>query len=249
MKKIRNKELGEKAKSASGLPIAFLVALIVAALAYIAMIRIEENTLSNYSRTGIFVSTQKVSEDTVITEENAEELFAQKEIDTQIVPENAVTDITELYGKALKCDVEPNTTLTASMTYDVNAIYSQFSDPKEIGLSVTDISQAATGIVRTGDYVDIYVYSKNKNVSNITAGEVIDDRSERADAKSSGPMYKNIYVSKAFDAAGVAISNEDDVTTCQRINIVVNASDATKLYNAVQNGEIYISRTVTEKDQ
>ena len=260
MKK-REKEVKEKNRNASALPIAFLIAIILAVLAYLAMLRVESNTLSNFTKSNIYVSTQLVGENTVLNEQNASQYFEQKAVDALAVPADAVTDISTLYGKAMRFDLGANTPVTMSMTYDVNKIYAQFEDPKEIGLSVSDISQAVTGVVRSGDYVDIYIYSnersggisslleEDKEEDDTDSPKLTTDTASRNKITATKPLYTNVYVSKAFDASGAIIPNDDKTTTCQRINIVLNTEDASKIYDAVQKGTVYISKKVYTSDK
>lgn len=259
MKRQKDTVVKEK-KNISALPIAFFVALVVGVLAYLAMLKIETNVLSGYERTKVYVSAQTIGEDMVLTQDNIPTYIVEKTIDTDNLPAGAVTDVTTLIGKALKYDVTDNSVLTDTMFYDVNKIYAQFTDPKEIGLNMSELSQAVSGIVRTGDYVDIYIFSdSNQSVvealraSNETQSGESQTTGRAGKDKTEGtsvitPMYKNVYVSKAFDSAGAQIANEDTTTTCQRINIVVNAEDASRIYEAVRKGTIYISRTVKNSD-
>ncbi len=240
MKKVREpkeKNIKNKKNKGNALPITFVIALILGVVAYFAMLRGEENVLKKYEKTAIYVASSVIPANTIITEDNAELYFTPSTISNETLPEHALYDLKDIYDKACYFEIGVKTPVTLNMFYDVNLIYSQFDDPQEIGLNATEASQIINGIIRTGDYVDVYV------IQNQQAQES-DESITYVSRSNEKPLFSRVYVSQAFDAAGKMIENSNDSAVTQRINLVLEGKDAAQLFRALQTGVLYISRNV-----
>lgn len=244
MKKIKESKVREKKSLNVGLLVTFVFALIVVALGYVAMIKTEENVLRNYEKEDVCIVTKEIAANTELTETNIVEYVTTKTIDKSIVPEDAIKDVAALTGKSLRINVKPGTPLSDSMVYTVNEVYANMKAPKELSLSMSDLVQGVSGIVRTGDYIDIYILQKTPYSYSLSEAEM------QQQINSSGEaILKHVYVSGAFNANGAIIPNFDRESSCQRINVVVEEEDTKLLYNKMLDGYVYIIKEVTTLDQ
>lgn len=242
MKKAKEPKMKKEKKSTSlGFLITFVLVLVVVVLGYTAMIKIETNVLSNYEKEAICVVTNDIAKGTVITEDNVSKYIDNKEIDKSITPSDAVVDVATLYDRALKIDVKAGTPLTESMLYSVDNILATMKNPKELSLSLSDLVQGVSGIIRTGDYIDVYILEK-ANTSYSLSGAT-----EQSTYKPA-PILSHVYVSGAFDSNGTEISNSDNVTACQRVNVIIEEESAQTIYSKILNGYVYAVKEVDETD-
>lgn len=237
MKKVKEKKIKEK-RHGSILPVAFLVAIIVAGVVYVSMLRMEVNILNDYEKVTVYTIASDIAKNTVITEDNTDMYFTTTEVEKSVLPADAIYNLEDIEGKAISFDATLGTILTRSMFYSINDIYSKYNNPKEIGLSMSDISQAVGGIIRTGDYVDVYILTK-QNTSSLSSAELDTYRPMK-----TAPIYSHVYVSKAFDSSGNVIENSDKTSVCQRINVIVGEDEVNTLYKSILDGSIYISKAV-----
>lgn len=228
--------------------IAGLVSIVIASLSYWLLLSAENRVLSEYDRTSVYVLSSDIAAGTQITDKS---YFTEKQIDSSVVPENAITDLSQIKDTYALYDLSKNTVLTDNMFYSIN---NAENGTKEIGISLLSLTSGVNGIIRESDYIDLYIYTGNANSSKLTstsettvinndgsvaylnAGESISTEGTVDTSLSVSPTYKRIYVSKAFTSDGVRISNSDTTSITSRINIVVPESDADYITGAILNG-------------
>ncbi|WP_027431979.1 CpaB family protein [Lachnospira multipara] len=238
--------------------IAGLVSIVIASLSYWLLLSAENRVLSEYDRTSVYVLSSDISAGTQITDKS---YFTEKQIDSSVVPENAITDLSQIKDTYALYDLSKNTVLTDNMFYSINDAE---NGTKEIGISLSSLTSGVNGIIRESDYIDLYIYNGNANSSNLTStsettvingdksvtylnpGESISTKGTVDTSLSVSPTYKRIYVSKAFTSDGVRISNNDTTSITSRINIVVPESDADYITGAILNGASISATICTE---
>ncbi len=247
----KNDKKNKKAKKTGKLSIAIiagLVALIFSVVAYWALLSAEDKALNKYDRTTVYVLTTDVAAGTQLTDAS---LFATKNIDSSVVPANAITDISSIKDTYILYDVSANSIVTDNMFYSINE---SENGTKEIGIALSSLTSGVNGIIRESDFVDLYinfgtsnsttldsdttttVVSSDGSVAYLSEGENISAATSMEAGVSVSPTYKNIYVSKAFTADGVRISNSDTTSITNRINIVVSEADADYIIGSILNG-------------
>lgn len=241
----------KKAKKTGKLSVAIiagLVALIFSVVAYWALLSAEDKALNKYDRTTVYVLTTDVAAGTQLTDAS---LFATKNVDSSVVPANAITDISSIKDTYILYDVSANSIITDNMFYSINE---SENGTKEIGIALSSLTASTNGIIRESDFVDLYinfntsnstslesdtkttVVSSDGSVAYLSEGENISAATNMEAGVSVSPTYKNIYVSKAFTADGVRISNSDTTSITNRINIVVSEADANYIIGSILNG-------------
>ncbi|WP_027438733.1 SAF domain-containing protein [Lachnospira multipara] len=238
--------------------IAGLVSIVIASLSYWLLLSAENRVLSEYDRTSVYVLSSDIAAGTQITDKS---YFTEKQIDSSVVPENAITDLSQIKDTYALYDLSKNTVLTDNMFYSINDAE---NGTKEIGISLSSLTSGVNGIIRESDYIDLYIYTGNTNSSNLTStsettvinnngsvtylnpGESISTEGTVDTSLSVSPTYKRIYVSKAFTSDGVRISNSDTTSITSRINIVVPESDADYITGAILNGASISATICTE---
>lgn len=243
MKKIKENRNREKKSVNLGLLITFILALAVVALGYVAMIKTEQNILTNYEKSAVCVVVSDIARHDKFTEDNINSYVVIKEIDKSIIPEGAITDLTELVGKSTRVELKVGTPITTTMLYEENELYASMEEPKELALSASDLIQGVSGIIRTGDYIDVYLLSKSQTTYSLS-----DEQMQTFNTNTGEPILKHVYVSGAFDAAGKIIPNSDKTTACQRFNIVLDKKDASAFYKGLLDGNIYIQKEISVED-
>ena len=155
MRKIRKER---KNKNTNAFVMAGVVALLFSAIGYGVMLAGENAVLGKYDRTSVYILKEDLKSGTQIDDKNVSEYFNSKNIDTEIVPTNAITDLKQLDGTYIKQDTPKNSVITESMFQKMDEV---IEGDKEIGINISSLAGSVNGILRASDYIDIYIIPKN----------------------------------------------------------------------------------------
>lgn len=241
-KKSIDTDTAQKGKSV--LPGAILMALIVAVVLYFVMINVEKNVLANYEKGQVIITGTAVPQNTLITEENAGAYFKSAELDKNIIPDNAITDLAELYGKAPYFELAPKTALSSNMFKNIDEIAAGMKEPKLMAISTDGVTRIVNGIIRSGDMVDIYIVEPSTEGEQSEMGAETESGTGTETEPDEGPAYAGVYVQEAFDGAGVSIPNEDKTSLCQNINVLFEASKIHEYYEKAENATVYVVKHI-----
>ena len=180
------------------------------------MLQMEKKVLTQYERGSVLTAIQEVPRGILLTEENWQQYFAEKQIDKSVLPEKAVTASVQIIGYRPVYDIASGTLLTENMFENFNIRLEQFKEPVIAGVKADDIYQVAGGILRAGDVIQIY---------SVQAGETV-------------PVWQEIYVQQVFDASGKQIENADRTTAAQRMNLYLEQEDVARFYTELAAGSL-----------
>lgn len=207
----------------------FLYCMILTAILYGFLIYLEKTILQEVEVVDVYVVKADVGEKVLITEENAATYFAKASRAVDTIPVGCVQDISEIYNSFTTKEYVVNDIITASGFTSEKSKIEDIVNPVEVSISVSSISQAVGGILRAGDYVNVWTVSATNynGVSDITAACV----GERA------------YVSRAFNSSGVELERGAiiDNSTATVINIIMSEDDEEEFNIALASGTIRLA--------
>lgn len=193
-----------------------LAALLAAVAVFTVMLQMEKKVLTQYERGSVLTAIQEVPRGNLLTEENWQQYFAEKQIDKSVLPEKSVTTPLQIIGYRPVYDIASGTLLTENMFENFNIRLEQFKEPVIAGVKADDIYQVAGGILRAGDVIQIY---------SVQEGETV-------------PVWQEIYVQQVFDASGKQIENADRTTAAQRMNLYLEQEDVARFYTELAAGSL-----------
>ena len=202
----------QKKKMTGGVIAAFAASLAVFAV----MVHIEKSILGGYEKCTIYVAAAEIPKGQSVTQENLPQYFAERQLDKSCIPEAALTSPEQVTQLAAVFDIDSGTLLTRGMFRDVNGIEEAMEQPVIAGFKADDISQAAGGVLRAGDRVDIFAVKE----------------------EGASPVWTNVYVQQVFDASGNAIPNSDRSTAAQRVNVLLEKSEVADFYTELACGSL-----------
>lgn len=157
MRKIGKGTTKTKGKNTNRFLIAGIIALIFALLSYSLMIALENIVLSKYDRVTVYTLKEDFAKGTQITDTSN---FKKKTVDSAIVPEGALTSLSNIQGNYVKYDLPANTVVTNKMFQNIEDVV---AGTNEIGIAMADLTGSVNGILRASDYIDIYIVPSNYN--------------------------------------------------------------------------------------
>lgn len=209
--------------------VAGILSIILAVGSFFFLTMVEKVILNGATQSYVYVTKDEIKSGTILKESDFEKIV----VSDQIVPTNAISDSKQAEGCYAEIDLGKGEILTTPKLKKVEDV---IDGDKMVGISCDNLSTAVNGIIRTSDYIDIYVFSDDGTVNADGSGI----------AESSKPAFANIYVLSAFDENGKIITNADDTSIAKNFNVVINEADADKLVNALSNNKIYITKSTKE---
>ena len=195
-----------------------IAALVAAVAMFIVMVQVEKNVLENYEKGIVLVATHTIPKGKLITGENLSQYFTTMELDIGCIPDTAITDVEQMNGLVAQCQVEQGVVVTKGMFENLNEILQKMEEPVIAGFKADDMYQVAGGVLRSGDRIHIYT---------VTDGQAV-------------LAWESVYVQQVFDSTGANISNEDDTTVAQRVNVYLEKEDVAAFYTGLAMGNLRV---------
>lgn len=216
---MRKKDKEEKRKLGKRLRTGGILAALVAAVAvFTAMVQMEKNILTQYERGMIYTALKAIPEGQIITEENWEQYFQEKQLDKSCIPPTALNTPEQVIGLVAAFPIEQGVLLTQGMFHRLDDILKQMDSPVIAGFKADDISQVAGGVLRPGDRVNIYAVRE----------------------EGTSLVWADVFIQQVFDASGGSISNTDSTTAALRINVYLDRSEVEEFYSELSNGSLRV---------
>ena len=207
----------------------FLYSFFVAFALYTLMLFVERVMLKDKEYVGLYVTASAVDRETVITAENMHIYFTLQEREADSLPEGYITDLGLLDGKILCRDYVKNEVITMSGFTDIDERISGIEKPVEVSFSAGNLSQVAGGVLRAGDYINIWSVSEGAGY----------DRS----AIIAESICQYAYVSRVFSASGEEVKSDDrDGHGATVINIIIPSEMEEKFNIALSKGTLRAGR-------
>ncbi len=238
MKKIiyRQKKADKVKKEKSGVSAkVILCSVIVSAVLYALLIFVEKSIVDSEATKQVYVSVKEVPENLLITAENIGGYFALMERPLSAVPDNAVENAAELYGKYTGRMIDKNEILTGNSFSSLDERTRGIEHPIEVSLNASSLSQMVGGVIRAGDYINIWaVKNTNINGESVTKTENI---------------CTHAYVTRTFTSSGEEASGNDKDKATLVINIIIPAEQEEEFNRAIVEGTVRVGRYMYDAEE
>ena len=209
-----NKPVMEKMKR-GGVLAAFLAAVAV----FVVMLQMEKSVLEQGEKGTVLVAVSEIPKGRMLSVSDAEQYFAVREVDVELIPGSAVQMLEDLDGKNVAYGIEAGSILTQGMLVEPDRIIKEMKAPVIAGFKADDLYQVAGGVLRKGDKIHVFHVTEEQEVMLI---------------------WENLTVQAVFDQVGNQISNEDAFSAAQRINIYLDKADIDDFYARLSSGTLRV---------
>lgn len=162
------------------------------------------NSIINESKhIEVCVAKSDIPDGTKITIENAAQFITTASISENQLPNGYIDNIDKLNGVFVGRDYLAREIITSNTLSSEESMTKHISNPIEVSVAVSSIDAAVGGILREGDYINIYSVNSsgiNSEVNLIT---------------------KNAYVTKALDSNGMEVKRGDTQLKATVINLII----------------------------
>lgn len=213
-----SKKKSKSGKSLTRLILAFAFSILV----FVGVISLESYALEDKSTMAVVVAAKDIPSNTIITSANVAEYFTTEQVNTALSFEGCVTDISLIEGQTL-VNISSGEIVSASM-FKKDYYPASIKDPVEISMKASDLSQAVSGILRTGDKINVSIVS------------------ETEDGLVSDVILESTYVTSVYDSSCLLIDPADIESNAAYINIVISKTDEKAVNEALYSGTLRISK-------
>lgn len=203
--------------------VSIIAAFAAAVAVFGVMVKLEKDVLEQYEKGTIYTAVKKIPKGQVITDENYEQYFAEKELDVKCIPDTALYSPEQVQGFISCIDLETGTLLTQGMFETINEITKNMQEPVIAGFKAEDMYQVVGGVLRPGDRIHIYS---------------VDEKENREEELSAKLIWTDVFVQEVFDQAGNIIPGEDEEAVAQRVNVYLDKSEVERFYSELAAGSL-----------
>ena len=212
-----NKEIDSRLKTGW-----IIAALLSAVIVFTVMIQMEKNVLTQYEKGLIYIAAVEIPRGQVITENNYLKYFEERQLDKTCIPPSAISSLEQINDLVTKTDIEQGVLLTQGMFEPLDEVLETMENPVIAGFKAEDLYQVVSGVLRSGDRVNIYSV-KEEGVTLV---------------------WQNVFVQQVFDASGTIIAEGDMSTAAQRINVYLDKQDVEQFYGELAAGSLRVVKNV-----
>lgn len=212
-----NKEIDSRLKTGW-----IIAALLSAVIVFTVMIQMEKNVLTQYEKGLIYIAAAEIPRGQVITENNFLKYFEERQLDKTCIPPSAISSLEQINDLVTKTDIEQGVLLTQGMFEPLDEVLETMENPVIAGFKAEDLYQVVSGVLRSGDRVNIYSVKEE--------GVIL--------------VWQNVFVQQVFDASGTIIAEGDMSTAAQRINVYLDKQDVEQFYGELAAGSLRVVKNV-----
>ena len=217
-----------------------LISAAVAFVLFVALTVIQGSILNQEKKDTVYQVIKDIAINTRITEENFNEYFKLKEVQISLIPNNYITEKSQIIGKYIKREYKVNDIVTTAGVRDVEKEYKDgIENPIEISFDISSLGSGVAGTLREGDFINIYGISRGEGDS---AGGYILNKEL---------TFEKVYIAAAFDGSGNRIKTLDisDSNTVTMLTLIISEKDAAKFTEMLSNCQIHVAKIIYELEE
>lgn len=210
---------------------------------FVCLIVIQSSILNQEKTFEVYQVIKDIPVSTKLTEKNIDTYLGLKEVQESLIPSKYITDKKKILDKFVNRDYKANDIITEDGVTDTEKLYKDsIENPIEISLDASGLSVAVSGIIREGDYINIYGLRKPDEVDGQPNDVFVVDETY---------TFKHVYITKAFGGDGSRVDSVNgeegsEGKTATLFNIIISENDADLFNEMIKNCEIKLSKLLYE---
>lgn len=205
-----------------------LYCIIVTLVLYILMIFIEKSIVNADDKKEVYVAVKQVPDNFEITVSNIADYFKLEDRPESAIPDGCITQDVQLVGFITDRVILKNEIVTTASLSTQDERTKDIAHPIEVSLNASNLAQLVGGVLRTGDYINIWsVKSYTVNGEKMTETKNI---------------CRHAYVTRTFSSSGEAATDENSDVATMIINIIIPAEQEKEFNTAIVEGTLRVGR-------
>lgn len=222
------------------------ISALVAVILFISLIVIQSSILNQEEKQTVYQVIKDIPSGTKLTESNINEYLATKDVQLSLIPSDYVTDTSVLIGKYVNRNYKAKDIITIDGVTDTENIYTNnIKHPVEVSFSTSNLASSVAGILREGDYINIYGLRRVSN--NLSNGLYVTD-----DYYS----FKHVLITKAFDGSGNRVTTVENQKTLSGdsiiasiFSVIIDEKDVDLFNEMIKNCDLRITKLLYDTDE
>lgn len=189
---------------------------------FFCLIYVAKKATGSYETVKLTVTICDVPKNTEITKDNVGTYFALEEVNINMKTEASVQNLNDLIGLYPNENIEKRQLVSKTKFASEEAIESSYQNPDIASFQVSSFSDAAAGIIRRGDRINIYAYDTQ--------------------TKESIVVLADAYVADAFNSSGEKIKPGDEEAVAVSFNILIEKDDEADFYQQISDQTLFATK-------
>ncbi len=227
------KETKEKDKDSVNIKV-FIYCFIATVILYLMLVAFEAAIIAKDEKIAVYVAMTDIEENVLITEENFGLYFMLEKRSVSSLPADYIINPGDIIGCLTMQSIKAKEIIIADRFVNEWELITDIENPVEVSLNAANLAQVVGGVIRTGDYINIW------SVSNRTSNGV-----QEYEARL---IYEKAYVTRVFTSTGEEINREIDEGAAMIINIVIPSSLESVFNKTMAEGQLRLSRVYDSTD-
>lgn len=181
-----------------------VISLVLAIAIWALMLFVASNIINESEHVTVYRAKIDMIKGTKITSDNMNDMVESVNISVDLIPDGYITDASELVNVFTNREYSARDIITTSGINTERSMTEYIENPIEVSVATNSLDAAVGGILREGDYVNIYSVVNNTN-AGVGAQMIIG----------------NGYVTKALNSNGAEIDRSDTVSTATIVNLII----------------------------
>ncbi len=201
-----------------------IISLVLAFLVFSVLLMIEKNMHKEPIYKEVIRVKNPISKSELITEQNVNEYFESVKVPEDWLPDDWISDKGSLYDMVLETDLSPGTILTKSMVRERKEFYKEYRNLTWISVPIKELYKGVAGSLRSGDYIDIYIVSKEEEKYHCSL------------------VAEHVRIEAAYSEQGIEINKDSRDGLSQLIVIPMEKEQIAAFYEKLAQGDIRIAK-------
>ena len=202
-----------------------LISIAMAVIIFVLLLVIASSILDTGETKEVYRASKDIEKGTKITSNNINTYFEKKNYPVDDIPANHIVEPNELLDVYIIKDYVAKDIVTKEGLSKQEDIIAGIKNPIEVSISVSSIDSVVGGIIREGDFVNIYVVEDDKDFGKV-ATKIID----------------NCYIVKAMDGSGVEITRDKKDVVTSLFNIIIPMEKEKEFNEVLASGNMRMSK-------
>ena len=205
-------------KSVGNKGIGLFISLLLTVIMFVVLVVFSNAITRSDDRVSVVVAIKDVPESTVVTKDNVKEYFKVIKASEDVVYQSTYGSLSELFNGRdelyLTDNVRKGEMVSSDGIVALNSVIGGFETPVEIGIKAKTFADAAGGVLRRGDTVDMCIVDKYGEEQSIT-----------------------LFILKAFSSEGTRIETDDTESVAVAFTVLCERADYATVADIASSGD------------
>lgn len=216
---------GKKIITTKGKITGLIIGFVLTLTLFFVLVLVRREMLKDTEKKVAVLANRQIKAGTMLTKDNISEYVKEVEISSNLAIKETYCTKEELVGKYVTRTTEENEIIYAGLMMDDAEVLSQYENPIELSINISEESYAVAGTIRKGDRVNVYAAAMDE--TGREAYELV---------------LEGVLVNEAYDKNTGKIAMSDTESVALTFTFYMEKEDIPKLLSKLETKEIFVTK-------